>query len=197
MFQIPWTITSKRVRSPASFDPRIESINLEAPGNPEAPSSEVGSLAGTERAGDGLNWDPPGNSVEREVWLQQYNKSVKADNAQTPCHLWDERVWSRAHSVAHRKVFMDRFNGCPLDSIRSFLLRRWVFNIRTGFMKYLRTKHGAGWPSTQRHQLSDLDRDIQAGAECIWRATEADWWEWKVGSRLLFWRHLHYSEHFV
>jgi hypothetical protein len=72
---------------------------------------------------------------------------------------------------------MDRFNGCPLDSIRSFLLCRWVYNIRTGFMKYLRTMHGAGWPSTQRHRLSDLNRDIQARAECIWRATEADWWE--------------------
>jgi hypothetical protein len=42
--------------------------------------------------------EKPINSViptqaELEVWNQQYAKAVKADDAETPVHLWDNRVW--------------------------------------------------------------------------------------------------------
>jgi hypothetical protein len=33
-----------------------------------------------------------------------------------------------------------------------------------------------------------LRQDLLAGCECLWRACEADWWEWKAGSHLFFWR---------
>jgi len=44
----------------------------------------------------------------------------------------------------------------------------------------LKFTHGEAW-----HKDSS---DIQAGRECLIRATNASFWEWTGGSRLLFWR---------
>jgi hypothetical protein len=57
------------------------------------------------------------------------------------------------------------------------------------FAHFLQIKHGPRW-WTSRSQSSDVElkNDLAAGSECLWRAMGADWWEWRVGSRLFFWR---------
>jgi hypothetical protein len=60
---------------------------------------------------------------EQEIWSQQFMKSVKADDATTPVHLWDERVWTIHHISTRRQSFQARYHHCPLDSLRGFLLR--------------------------------------------------------------------------
>jgi hypothetical protein len=60
--------------------------------------------------------------IEREVWDQQYNKSVKADDALMPTHLWDSRIWCRPHDVGALARFRERFQQDPLNSLRVFLL---------------------------------------------------------------------------
>jgi phage terminase small subunit len=37
-------------------------------------------------------WKTRLSDSELDVWEQQYSKSVKSDDAQTPVHLWDGRV---------------------------------------------------------------------------------------------------------
>jgi hypothetical protein len=63
------------------------------PLNPTRNRSVEVEVDSTEVAGIPLPGIPLMGS-EREVWLQQYNKSVKADDTQSPVHLWDDRVWS-------------------------------------------------------------------------------------------------------
>ncbi len=60
--------------------------------------------------------------IEREVWDQQYNKSVKADDALMPTHLWDSRIWCKPHDVGALARFRERFQQDPLNSLRVFLL---------------------------------------------------------------------------
>lgn len=62
-------------------------------------------------------------------------------------------------------------------------------NLSQSLLSYLRKKFGQEWWS-QHGRNADLDliKDTEAGAECLWRAMSADWWEWTAGSRLFFWR---------
>jgi hypothetical protein len=133
-------------------------------------------------------YDSSSVKTEREIWLQQYNKSVKADDAHSPIHCWDDRVWGGGDYHMARAFFSEKHGTCPLNSIRKLLLRRWVRNIRLSLTRYLCHKHGRTWMKGPRIPGSELERDIESGSDCIWRAVQADWWEWKAGSRLLFWR---------
>jgi hypothetical protein len=53
-------------------------------------------------------------------------------------------------------------------------------------MVNLRSNYGIQCLPCQK-PYSDFRKDREAGAECIYRAMGADWWDWKGGSRLLFW----------
>jgi hypothetical protein len=62
------------------------------------------------------------SSTEMEVWNQQYAKSVKADNAQTPVHLRDCRVWRLGFDASKCQEFVNKFQRCPLECLRILLL---------------------------------------------------------------------------
>jgi len=174
--------TLPRVREEASVSSQIVlSSHPEGPVNPrglegmtdqeQPPLSELGEMSGEEQ----------------EIWSQQFMKSVKADDATTPVHLWDERVWSVHHISARRQSFQARYHHCPLDSFRGFLLRRWKINVRQSFQRYLREAYGTTW-SKLGQRGSRLTADLRSGRECLWHAMEAEWWEWSQGSRPFFWR---------
>lgn len=127
------------------------------------------------------------HATELEVWNQQYAKSVRADNAQTPIHLWDSQVWVLAYNNVQLQHYHARFAKCPLDAFRGMLLACWRVNVRKDFLLYLSAEYGDVWrnPKTRSERAS---KDVLAGCECLWRAGLADWWEWKAGSRPFFWR---------
>jgi len=112
---------------------------------------------------------------EMEVWLQQNAKSVKADNASTPVHVWTTKP-------------MEPLCSDTLVPLREFLLQRWRINVFCSFRLYLRSKYNATWVVDDRGTGSELSQVLEAEQECIWHAMEADWWEWKLGSRPFFWR---------
>jgi len=125
--------------------------------------------------------------AELEVWQQQFAKSVKADDAEIQVHLWDTRVWKRGFNAEAETAFRNRYQPCPLISLRRLLLRRWRRNVYLSFIKYLSLVYGTAYLeeiTTNR----ELQADCGAGRECLWRVMESSWWEWTMGSRLLFWR---------
>jgi len=124
---------------------------------------------------------------EREVWLHQYSKSVKADEAATPTYLWDDRVWKLTHRPDILTEFKTRYGRCPLSAIRIMSLRRWKVNVRKSLVLFLGAKYGEGWIA---HRLTnpDLAQDVEAGKDCLWYAMATDWWDWTLGSRPFFWR---------
>jgi hypothetical protein len=122
-----------------------------------------------------------------EAWWQQQAKSVKADDAANPTHLWDSRVWKLHHHEGLKRHHTQRFGLCPLESLWTWLIGRWRKNLLRSFMLYLLTCYGSERREATPNNLQ-LRRDLEAGRECLWRASEADWWDWRMGSRLFFWR---------
>jgi len=123
---------------------------------------------------------------ELEVWNQQFAKSIKADDAHTPVHLLNSRVFARPHNPLRVQRFQEKYAGCPLDAIHLGLLARWRRNVRKSFLHDLSEQYGI-W-QTKQYESGELRKDLAAGWECLWRAASADWWEWKGGSRPFFWR---------
>jgi hypothetical protein len=109
---------------------------------------------------------------ELEIRHHQYAKSVKSDDAATPVHLWDNRVWKSPHDRAAVLHCHSRYGHCPLTTWRCFLLRRWRINLRKSLMYYLKVKHGDQWWSGC-NPSQELLKDKLAGAESIWRAMAA------------------------
>jgi hypothetical protein len=53
--------------------------------------------------------------------------------------------------------------------------------LRVSLISYLRRIYGLSWSEEPAAQA-----DKEAGAECLWQAMAADWWDWHAGSRF-FW----------
>jgi hypothetical protein len=104
--------------------------------------------------------------------------------------MWDKRVWEVHHKVGAVKRFCTRYRKDPLDSLRDFLIRRWRRNVLKSLIEYLNDEHGYLW---REGIHPDIEADLVAGRDCMWRAAYATGWEWSVGSRLFFWRwpHVH------
>jgi hypothetical protein len=123
--------------------------------------------------------------VHKESMLDPTLESVKSDDAQTPVHLWDERIWARIEiDRTSLEVYRQTTGGqCPLQVIREFGLRYWRRQVLCSLLSYLQETFGAEW---YLNPASARDREV--GADCVWRAAEATWWEWTQGSTLFFWR---------
>lgn len=121
--------------------------------------------------------------------IAQFDKAVKADDAVTPVNLWNDHIWEAA---LHLKSSYDHFCSyaihrkgilCPLDVLHSFFLGLWRCRVTRSLMSYLRNTHGVHWLSNSKAQ--DY---LAIGRDCIWRVSEADWWNWSKGSTLFFWQ---------
>jgi hypothetical protein len=78
------------------------------------------------------------------------------------------------------------YGKSPLDALREFLLRYWWVLVRRCLAKYLKGTYGQ-WRDTPSPN-PELSKDLQVGWDCISKTTLADWWEWRGGSLLFFWR---------
>jgi hypothetical protein len=122
--------------------------------------------------------DPP------EDFTQSYAHATKSDDAAVPTHFWDDRIWARTSATPSlRAAFESTYNHCALFTLRTWLLGRWRQNVTKSLCRYLRTTYGHAWSTSD-----EARRDVTVGIDCLSRAVAADWWEWKMGSTLFFWR---------
>jgi len=110
---------------------------------------------------------PPQNtlnlsSAELEVWQQQFAKSVKSDDAVTPVHLWDTRVWRVGVQPSRVERFKARYQCCPLTVLRKFLLCRWRRNVYRSFLQFLVNEYRTQWWQDTLSP-SALQADCRAG----------------------------------
>jgi len=101
--------------------------------------------------------------------------------------MWNDRIWEQVPFCPLRKTaFTTRFGGrCPLEAIRKLCLNRWRRNILKGLLRYLHQKHVESW-----NKMLGEHPDLVTGRLCLHHCAGADWWEWRRGSTLLFWRWL-------
>jgi hypothetical protein len=74
----------------------------------------------------------------------------------------------------------------PAEELTKFPADTLEKNVHRSLIAYLQAEYGWTW----FHQLDtnkELQKDIAASSECVWRALEEDWWEWCMGSHLFFW----------
>jgi len=118
------------------------------------------------------------------IRVGQLSSVAKSDDAGVNKAIWNDRVWIPlrvSESIIQQCTVL--LHACPLDIIRAGLLGRWRRGITLDLLLYLRKEHGSRW-STNPLAL----RDKEVGRQCLHHVAGADWWEWKAGSTLLFWR---------
>jgi len=128
-------------------------------------------------------------SEGKEVGVEDaYKQAVKSDDALVPTHLWDDWIWGAGlHLEDRRQAFVSLYSQSPLDSMRSAFLRYWRRLVCQSFTCYLRDTYGNRWKDMKSGH-TDLQMDLHCGRDCLTKVATADWWEWRGGSTLLFWR---------
>jgi hypothetical protein len=169
----------------------------------ERETNEVGlpQLRG-ERSGGEESWEQSGKpesweqTIPREVELrdrqeimlrvqQQHKlaKAVKLDDAEVPIHIWDAAVFKRQPSEEERQA---------LNSIRQGMMGFYRQRLWRECRDWMKSKFGPKWLNTAqttsapRHQAA-VD-ELEAIQEILWQTAGNDWFEYPLGSRLLFFR---------
>ena len=147
--------------------------------------------------------------------LIRNSKVAKADDAAVPTYLWTEAICkfgniSLAENDEEKLIgfrnwmlafwkrnvtssLIDHIRNKRLSSSENYLVRslekKQVVSYIQG--KFVWTKAGKltyrRWWSVSG-SVADTKKNRIAGLDCIQRAAEATWWEWKAGSRPFFWR---------
>jgi hypothetical protein len=91
--------------------------------------------------------------------------SIKSDDASTPVHLWDDRIWDGVAVAAEAvAAFCNRFDSrSPLEAIREFGIRYWRRRILCSLLTYLREGYGARW---FENPAAAIDQSV--GVDCVW-----------------------------
>ena len=114
-------------------------------------------------------------------------KAVKIDSAAVPVSLWDQRLCKGLGFVK-----LNPSTSEALDRLRTFMLRMWRKRVLRSFISYLSKTYSNDWAGYLQGQRfgddSELSCDLHAGSNCLEYCALSTWWEWKGGSRLLFWR---------
>jgi hypothetical protein len=108
--------------------------------------------------------------------------AAKADDAQAPVHLFDDRIMERFKGVRDRST-----TGCKgiswqvaLTVLRQFSLRIWKRRVRAEFRAW---QEGRIYKDAEQRQAM-----LAVGWDACRRAEDASFWEWDNGSTPFFWR---------
>ena len=133
----------------------------------------------------GVLGDTQVESLQRIEEAKEFAKAVKADDADIPVHLWNDRVKSPAISKEKQDA--------ALTGFRKLGLRLFMCGLVKDCVAHMKEAHGPAWMGKpRRHRdraLTKLGRDQVAIANLLWHSTHTNWSEFNAGSRLV---HLHF-----
>jgi hypothetical protein len=116
--------------------------------------------------------------VEEKVSSTVMDKAMKADNAKVPKHLWRDQVFELValnhlaeESVENKEVLLDKTGAA--------LLVYWKRKVERDFIE---------WFHSMKQQYDQREDIWLAGLQASVYARHSDWWEWKGGSKIFFWR---------
>jgi hypothetical protein len=167
------------VSTPTNNYTSMKHLRMESPTSDLQPTSEVSCITYREpppllSSATSSRSSPTSMDPSRDEFYRN-QKATKSDNAPVPEYLWDRCVVrddDPAHSIKLH----------ALGVLRLFALRWWRRHLTRDFLSWCRATHGSHWTSFRAW------RDREAGCECVTRAANSSWWEWKDGSRPFFWR---------
>ena len=101
-------------------------------------------------------------------------KAVKSDDAEVPVDLWDQAVCRAPPSEVKKNA---------LNVLRDFMLLRYRRQLWMDARKYLQFTHDNDWCHSRHAKVL---KDITAVHDILWRAASNNWFDYSLGSRLIF-----------
>ena len=172
-------------------------INAEATaGHPTSTPSVIGAEElndGMAQGKDTNDFDmsnTPSGEVLQGIADERNNlRAVKSDKAEVKKEWWDEQIFGRTPTEEEAGA---------ANTLRGHLLHRWARNVMEDCGKHMRERHGDKWFGAGDQpmkplrdgggELTELGMDLEAVSDIMWRAFNADWFTYPVGSRLHFMR---------
>jgi hypothetical protein len=129
----------------------------------------------------GIHINAQHDTLSKVVEAKAYAKAVKSDDASVPVHLWNE--W-----VSIQGVSGDRRDKA-LDELWKLSHGWFVKHLFLDCLTYLHTAHGAAWVKLRRTKnghLTEFGWDREAIAGILWLSVHTSWFEFNLGSCLIF-----------
>ena len=127
-----------------------------------------------------------GLAQERELFkaikkAHDLAKAVKSDDAEVPKHLWDAAVCRGPPSPEQAKA---------LSILRLFMMRVYRQRLGREIRSYMNYNHGSNWLDKMRNPTMNRNtaEEAEGMRDILWRASENEWFQCPIGSRLLFFR---------
>jgi len=133
----------------------------------------------------GVHGDAQRESLRLVEESKDFARVVKADDAEIPIHLWNDRV--KAPVISKKRRYKALVVG-----LRKLGFRRFRNVLLRDCSAYLASAYGADWERKPRRkrggERTKLDRDKGAITIMMWHSTHTNWFKFNTGSRLVHFR---------
>jgi hypothetical protein len=148
-------------------------------GNPFAdlranPNLKIGSY--------GIHFDAQQDLLAKIVEAKAFAKAVKADDAEVPVYLWNNRIKTPSSIMEAQR---DKVLNILRELGHRWFLRRLLWEC----LAYICGIHGIKWTQLRRIKDGHVTKfgwDLKAIAGILWHLPHTSWFEFNLGSRLIF-----------
>jgi hypothetical protein len=137
----------------------------------------------TQAGSYGVHIDAQHTALKLVDEAKAYAKAVKADDADVPVELWDNRIACAGVCPVKKRVALAAFRVLGWRWFMKCLLRDGV--------RFMKERHGIDWasrPRRAREGITECARNQTAIISLLWHSTQTDWFEYKAGSRVAHFR---------
>ena len=132
----------------------------------------------------GVHVDSQMDSLKKIAEAKEFAKAVKADDAEVPKYLWNDRVrCPPGVTKAQRDIALEAFRK---------LGHRWFLQgLVRDCLAYVRITHRTMWEKPRRFkvgELTKLGKDREAIASILWHSVNTSWFDYHAGSTLVHFR---------
>ena len=131
----------------------------------------------------GMHLDAQRTALRLVKEAKEYAKAVKADDADIPVHLWNDRI--SAAGVSSEVI------GVALTALRKLGWLWFMKTLRRDCIRFMKDRHGLNWaskPRTAGEGTTELGRDQAGISSVLWHSTQTNWFEYHAGSKVVHFR---------
>ena len=172
-----WTNTSESWLQPRP----LKGVGTELAEDVDDPFADLRGDSSLKFGSYGIHVDPQRDSLKKVAEAKEFAKAVKADDAEVPKHLWNDRIrCPPGVSREQRDVALEGFQKLG----HMWFLRGLVQDC----VRFVRASYGTSWRKPQHTkdgELTTLGKDREAIASVIWHSVNTSWFDYHAGSTLV------------
>jgi hypothetical protein len=129
----------------------------------------------------GMHTNAQWEALEKVADAKAFAKAVKADDAEVPVYLWNERIRASGVMIAKQDAAL---------TVLWKLGHRWFLcRLVQDCIMYLHGVHGANWLAArwkrENRESTEIGKDQEAITGTVWHNTHTNWFEFHAGSCLV------------